>query len=351
LDDALAFEDLADLHAGGVTYFGYQFWQGRGEIEDFAGDGSGAVPIEVPKGATGVQIGQILKREGVVKSVEAFTRAQGTNPRGTSIQEGSYLLKKEMSGKSAVDLMLSPQSRNNMIFGEGTRNSEVYKAIDKRLELAPGTTAKVAKEQAGNLGLPAWAKGHTNVKDPLEGFLFPASYSAAKGTKPETVLKKMVARANQEYEKAGLVDKAQGLGLKGPWELLTVASLVQREGKTHDDFRQMSEVVYNRLKPTNTETNQLLQFDSAFNYLKAESNINISEAEINSNKDPYNTYTQKGLTPGPISNPGNEALAAALNPTEDGWMYFVATDGMKVTEFAKTHDDFLKLKQKFNDNS
>ncbi|WP_435611019.1 endolytic transglycosylase MltG [Streptomyces sp. C10-9-1] len=333
---------------GGAGYFGYQFWQDRGKVEDFAGAGTGQVEVEIPKGATGAQIGNILKTAGVVKSVDAFVRAQGDNPRGTSIQDGSYLLKKEMSGKAAVDLMLSDASRNNLVIPEGRRNAQIYAEIDKRLGLEAGTTEDVARKKAGSLGLPEWATGHENVKDPLEGFLFPAAYPVAKDAEPEAVLRKMVARANQEFEKAGLQAEAEGLGLENAWELLTVASLVQAEGKTHDDFRKMSEVVYNRLKPTNTETNQLLQFDSAFNYLKGQSEIDISEKEINSNRDPYNTYTQKGLTPGPIGNPGNEAIAAALDPTKDGWMYFVATDGMKVTEFAKTHDDFLKLKRKFN---
>jgi UPF0755 protein len=161
----------------------------------------------------------------------------------------------------------------------------------------------------------------------------------------------MVARANEQYTKIGLEEKAEGLGLDGPWELLTVASLLQAEGKTHDDFRKMSEVIYNRLKPTNTETNRKLQFDSTFNYLMRQSKIHISESEINTNPDPYNTYYHRGLPPGPISNPGDEALQAALNPTEDGWIYFVATDGVKKTEFAKTHDEFLKLKDKFDASS
>jgi UPF0755 protein len=113
----------------------------------------------------------------------------------------------------------------------------------------------------------------------------------------------------------------------------------------------MAEVVYNRLKTTNDQTNRYLQFDSTFNYLKGQSKIHISESEINSNKDPYNTYTTKGLPPGPIDNPGDEALAAALNPTHDGWIYFVATDGENKTEFAKTYAEFQALKEKFNATS
>ncbi|MFC9104741.1 endolytic transglycosylase MltG [Streptomyces rochei] len=334
----------------GVGYFGYQFYQERfGAAPDYAGDGNGEqVTVTIPKGAGGSTIGQELKRQGVVKSVDAFIAAQQSNPQGKSIQDGVYTLQKEMSAESAVELLLNPKSRSNLIVAEGRRNVDVYKLIDKQLGVDEGTTAKVAESEWKSLGLPEWAMNHKNVKDPLEGFLYPSSYSAAKGQKPEDVLKQMVARANEQYEKIGLEQKAEGLGLDGPWQLLTVASLVQAEGKTHEDFRKMSEVIYNRLKPTNTETNQELQFDSTFNYLKGQSEIRISESEINSNPDPYNTYTNKGLPPGPIGNPGEEALQAALSPTSDGWMYFVATDGVSKTEFAKTHDEFLKLKDKFD---
>ncbi|MGV9511167.1 endolytic transglycosylase MltG [Streptomyces tendae] len=337
----------------GVGYFGYQFYQDRfGAAPDYAGDGNGEqVTVTIPKGAGGSTIGQELKRQGVVKSVDAFIAAQQSNPRGKSIQDGVYTLQKEMSADSAIELLLSPKSRSNLIIAEGRRNADVYKLIDKRLEVKDGTTAKVAKSEYKSLGLPEWALNHKGVKDPLEGFLYPSSYSAAKGQKPEDVLKQMVARANEQYEKIGLEQKAEGLGLEGPWELLTAASLVQAEGKTHDDFRKMAEVIYNRLKTDNTETNQKLQFDSTFNYLMGQSKIHISESEINTNPDPYNTYYHRGLPPGPISNPGEEALQAALNPTEDGWIYFVATDGVKKTEFAKTHDEFLKLKDKFDASS
>lgn len=335
---------------GGVGYFGYQFYQDRfGAAPDYAGEGNGeTVSVVIPKGAGGYAIGQALKDAGVVQSVDAFVAAQSADPKGQTIQAGAYLLQKQMSAASAVDMMLSPEGRANLTIPEGTRNVVVYEKIDEKLKLAKGTTAKVAKSDYKSLGLPGWALNHPDVKDPLEGFLFPSSYAAAKGMKPEEVLKQMVEQANDRYRKLDLEGKADSLGLEGPWQVLTVASLVQAEGKTHDDFRRMAEVVYNRLKPTNTETNQLLQFDSTYNYLKGQSKINIGTSEINKDKDPYNTYTTKGLPPGPIDNPGDEAFLATLDPTTDGWMYFVATDGMDKTEFAKTHTEFEKLRDKFN---
>ena len=108
--------------------------------------------------------------------------------------------------------------------------------------------------------------------------------------KPEDVLKQMVATANEEYGKYDLAAKAKELELENPLQVVTVASLVQAEGKTHDDFRKMAEVVYNRLKPTNTETNQLLQFDSTYNYLKGQSKIDISSS-------PRSTATRTRTTP------------------------------------------------------
>ncbi|MFF3847383.1 endolytic transglycosylase MltG [Streptomyces sp. NPDC002328] len=338
---------------GGVGYFGYQFYQNRyGTAPDYAGGGTGqTVSVEIPKGAGGADIGRRLKEAGVVKSVDAFVSAMTQNPEGGSIQAGAYILKKEMSARSAVAMMLDPKSQANMIVAPGQRNIQVYKAIDEKLGLAAGTTRKVAEKEYESLGLPDWANSDPDIMDPLEGFLYPGTYAAAKGMKPAVVLKEMIERAEGAYGKIDLKGKAAALDLENPLQVITVASLVQAEGKTDDDFRKMAEVIYNRLKPTNTETNQKLQFDSTFNYLKNESNIHISESEINSNQDPYNTYTQRGLPPGPIGNPGADALAATLNPTSDGWIYFVATDGANKTEFAKTYAEFERLKDKFNESA
>ncbi|GGY10955.1 endolytic transglycosylase MltG [Streptomyces djakartensis] len=333
----------------GVSYFGYQFFQDRfADAPDFAGDGSGQeVSVEIPKGADGYAIGRVLKSAGVVKSVDAFVSAQAGNPDGRNIQDGVYTLQKQMSAASAVEMMLSPESRDNLIIAEGKRNADIYRLIDKRLEVEEGTTAAVAKKDYEKLGLPGWAMNHPGVKDPLEGFLYPSSYGIAKGQTPEGVLKQMVERATQTYDKLGVEQKAQSLGLEDPWQLITVASLAQAEGTSHDDFRKMAEVVYNRMKPGNPQTNGMLEFDSTYNYIKNQSKIDLSLSELRTYDNPYNTYFHKGLPPGPIDNPGEEALKGALNPTKDGWYYFISLDG-KTSEFTKTNADHQKLVDKFN---
>ncbi|MFE2374604.1 endolytic transglycosylase MltG [Streptomyces sp. NPDC059398] len=334
----------------GAGYVGYGFYQDRyAPPPDYTGVGSTPVEVEVPRGTGLGGIGRLLKQKGIVKSVQAFVTAAGKNPKGKSLQAGVYSLNQRMSAENAVIAMVDPNSLSQLIIPPGWRNATVYAAIDKRLELKAGTTAGIAKSQGGKLGLPAWAEGHKNLKDPLEGFLAPASYPIAKGMKPEDLLKKMVGQADKVYGDDNLSAAARRLGLKDQFQVVTVASLVQAEGKTKDDFRRMAEVIYNRLKIGNSQTNQFLQFDSTYNYLKKQNKINIGEAEIHKNMDPYNTYTQRGLPPGPIGSPGPDALAAALNPTKDGYLYFVSVDGHR-TGFTKTYAEFMKLKNQFNDN-
>ncbi|MGW2017260.1 endolytic transglycosylase MltG [Streptomyces sp. NPDC001927] len=333
---------------GGIGYFGYQFWQGQfGAAPDYAGEGSGEVQVEIPKGAGGYEIGNILKKAGVIKSVDAFVSAAEKDPKGNAIQAGAYTLRLQMSAQSAVEMMLNPQSQAGLVIPEGKRNVWVYEEIDKKLGVEKGTTQGIAKAKANDLGLPDWAKNHKNVKDPLEGFLYPAKYPMVKGNKPEDVLRKMVARSNQEYAKYELEAKAKELGVSSPWELITIASLVQAEGTSHDDFRKMAEVVYNRMKTNNPQTFGKLEFDSTYNYIKNQSKIDLTLEELRKFDNVYNTYYYKGLPPGPIGNPGAEALKGVVDPTKDGWYYFISLDG-KTSQFTKTNADHQKLVEEFN---
>ncbi|BBC38002.1 hypothetical protein SGFS_092960 [Streptomyces graminofaciens] len=324
---------------GGVGYFGYQFYRDRfGADPDYVGDGtSETVTVVIPKDTFGSVIGQKLKAAGVVKSVDAFVTAQANNPDGAKIQAGVYLMKKEMSAASAVALMLDPKSQNNFTVIEGDRNAQVYAKIDKELGLKKGTTKDVAKKEWPTLGLPDWANDNEDIKDPLEGFLYPSTYPVSKGMKPKEVLKEMVSLAKAKYEELDLEDKAEDLNLDNPLQILTVASLVQAEGDNKKDFEKVARVVYNRLKENNTETYGLLDFDSTVNYLRGKSEL--ATGSVNSLRqidDPYNTYKEKGLPPGPIGNPGELAIKAALKPAKGDWYYFVSLKSGK-TLFAETN--------------
>ncbi|MEV4923455.1 endolytic transglycosylase MltG [Streptomyces roseoverticillatus] len=328
---------------GGGGYLAYDYWQTHfGAAPDYEGQGNGQVQVEIPKGASLTEMGKVLQEAGVVKSVGAFTNAAAKK----AIQPGTYTLHKEMSGAAAVEMMTN--AGNFLTISEGQRAGQIYAAIDKKLGLAEGTTKGAAKSQAKNLGLPEWAGTDPNIKDPLEGFLFPSQYSAGKGTKPEEILRQMVARAKDNYGKQDLEGKAKELGLKSPLQLITVASLVQAEGRYKHDFDKVSRVIYNRLKPDNKETYGLLDFDSTVNYAKNTSTLDTGAvSDLRQFKDPYNTYKIKGLPPGPINNPGMEALKSALAPAPGPWYYFVSINENE-TLFAVTNEEQNKNRERYN---
>ncbi|GGX98992.1 endolytic transglycosylase MltG [Streptomyces hiroshimensis] len=328
---------------GGGGYFAYDYWQTHfGAAPDYEGEGSGQVQVEIPKGASLTVMGQALEKAGVVKSVGAFTNAAAKK----SIQPGTYTLHKQMSGAAAVEMMTN--AANFLTISEGQRAGQIYAAIDKKLGLAEGTTKGVAKSQAKNLGLPEWAGTDPNIKDPLEGFLFPSQYGAGKGTKPEEILRQMVTRAKDNYAKQDLEGKAKELGLKSPLQVITVASLVQAEGRYKHDFDKVSRVIYNRLKPENKETYGLLDFDSTVNYAKNTSTLDTGAvSDLRQFKDPYNTYKIKGLPPGPINNPGLEALKSSMAPAPGPWYYFVSINENE-TLFAVTNEEHNKNRERYN---
>ncbi|MFF8270239.1 endolytic transglycosylase MltG [Streptomyces sp. NPDC016562] len=332
---------------GGGGYYGYTYIKARfGAPEDYAGEGTGeSIDVEIPKGSGLLQMGVILKKAGVVASAQAFADAAAKLPPGKAIQAGVYPLKKKMSAASVVEVMSDPSKLNVVTVAEGKRNAEVYKLIDAKLGKPEGTTNEIARREAKNMGLPAWAANPKAI-DPLEGFLYPARYDLSSDTTPESLLKQMVKNATDKYGEMGIEAKAKELGLENPLQVVTVASLVNAEGKNHDDFRKMAEVVYNRLKKTNDVTNQKLEFDSTYNYIKGKSDINFSLKEARAFEHPYNTHNVKGLPPGPIGNPGADALNATLNPDHGGWMFFVSVDGDKTT-FTKTYEEHQKLADEF----
>ncbi|MFG2698476.1 endolytic transglycosylase MltG [Kitasatospora sp. NPDC048407] len=317
---------------GGAGWWGYGMYQDRfGPPPDFEGDGSGSVNITVAKGAGGTDIGKVLRDSGVVKSIKAFTVAYDKNPKARGIQPGIYTMKHEMSASAAVQELVESNGGNVLILPEGMKATDIYVKIDEKLKLDKGATAKVAKDQVGNLGLPAYANNNP------EGFLFPTRYSITDGMKPEDLLKQMVANAVQHYNDLKLEEGAQKVGLKNAYEVITEASILQAEGNNDHDFGKMARALSNRLSTNATQGK--LQLDTTLQYQLGR--VNFSNAELETNKSPYNTYIVKGLPPTPIGNPSDSAIQAVLNPTPGDWVYWYAMN-LNETRFAATYDEHLK---------
>lgn len=309
---------------GGAGWWGYGFYQSHfGPPPDFTGEGTGSVQIEVKQGAVGGQIGSALKTAGVVKSVDAFTKACDAEPKCATIQYGFYTLKKEMPAAAALKELLDQAGGAAIVFPEGKNSSEIYAMIDTKLKLQKGTTAGVAKAQVNDLGLPAYANGN------IEGFLWPTRYNIADGMKPEDLLKQMVKTAVDKY--ANLDGQASKAGLKNGYEVVIEASILQREGNNPGDFAKMARTIQNRL--ASDSVRHTLGMDTTLQYSLGRKEL--SSKDINDGSNKYNTYINPGLPPTPISNPGDEALNATLNPADGKWLYFIAMSPTQ-TLFAET---------------
>ena len=294
--------------------------------KDYTGSGTGSVQVKIPIGATGQNIAVLLAKDDVVKTEVAFLNAAKKDTRSTSVQPGTYAMHKQMSGASALALLLDPKSKltRSVTIPEGTRVKDALALIAKNLKLKPADLKKAST--SGKLGLPKAAKGK------LEGFLFPATYVFQPDDNATDVLTAMVTRSEQAFTKLKIPDsQLRAVVIK--------ASIIQAEAGNKNYMGKDSRVLDNRLK-----INMKLSLDSTVSYATGKFNITTTAADRQV-KSPYNTYRYTGLPAGPISNPGEAALKAALTPTPGPWVYFVTTNpDTGETKFATTYAEHLKNK-------
>jgi UPF0755 protein len=303
---------------------------------DYSGPGSGDVQIEVKSGQSVADIGRTLKGKDVIKSVEAFLLVANANQDSSSVQPGVYGMQQKMSASTALETLLDPSARilARVTVREGLRIDKLVPLLAEETGI-PAADFRSAIKAPAALGLPAYAKGRA------EGFLFPATYDVQPGASAVSVLRQMVARFKQA---------AADLDLTGsdlsPYELVTLASLLEVEAKASADYGRVSRVVRNRIA-----AEMPLQFDSTIHYVFKDDKrkLTLDDLKVSS---PYNTYTNQGLPAGPIDSPGEATLKAAANPTPGNWLYFVTTDLKSgKTKFTASYPEFLRFKAELKANN
>jgi UPF0755 protein len=234
-----------------------------------------------------------------------------------------------MSASAAIDYLVDGDHRveTMVTIPEGLTVAETVAAIAKQTKLEP-KALRAAVRRTDALGLPSYADGE------VEGFLFPATYVLPPRTDATELLTMMVDRFDQAAADAGLEQAATELDVQ-PRDLVTVASLVQAEARRSEDFGKVARVIYNR-----NDKGMALQFDSTVHYATDTVGQVYTTEQQREVDSPYNTYRVAGLPPGPIDSPGDQALAAAANPTPGDWLYFVTVDlATGETKFAETLEE------------
>jgi UPF0755 protein len=287
------------------------------------------VIVEIPKGATGSEIAQILFEDGVVKSAASYFQTAVGDVRSQKVAPGSHRINLEISAKQALEQLLDPSRIPNLLkVFEGEWKSEVAQSL-----VDYGFSSSEVNKAFRLVNLP---KGFRDV----EGLLFPAQYTFEKSTSAQEVIQEMINRfTTDEVAQEILASK----GPFTPLEMLTIASIIQAEGETKA-FTKVSRVIFNRL-----EKGMPLQMDATVHYVqKSRGNIFLSTRSTLI-KSAYNTYRNRGLPPGPIGNPGSEAMSAALNPADGDWLYFI-TVAPEDTRFTASFDQFNEWKALYTKN-
>jgi peptidoglycan lytic transglycosylase G len=288
------------------------------EPNDYTGTGTGTATVKIPDGASGRDIARVLTEAGVTKTPVAFIDAAKKDTRSGRIQPGTYELHRQMSGVSALALLLDPKSRSRITLTvpEGRRAIEIYSELQQKLGFSRAELTKAAK--ADDLGLPRAAHGR------VEGYLFPATYDFQPDVTPEEALQAMVERGKATFDELGIPDTQLH-------DVVVKASIVQAEAGRKEYMGKVARVLDNRL-----DQGMKLQLDSTVSYATGKFEITTTPKD-RASTSPYNTYRYAGLPPGPISNPGEDALRAALEPADGQWLFFVTVNPKTgETKFADT---------------
>ncbi|HVV29571.1 MAG TPA: endolytic transglycosylase MltG, partial [Mycobacteriales bacterium] len=256
-----------------------------GSTSDYAGPGTGRVVVQVQAGDSATAIAKTLKAHDVIRSSGAFVDVASNDARAAQIQPGFYALREKMSAEGALTLILDPSSRVSyrVTVPEGTSLKSLLPLLSKGTKItAAELQAAIAKPS--DLGLPAYANGS------VEGFLFPATYDVPPNATATELLTMMTKRFAQTAQAVDLVAGAQNLGFT-PLQVVTIASIIERESAAPADAAKVARVFYNRL--------------AAGMPLGSEFTVRYSG---NDDSNPYNTYTHTGFPPGPYDSPGEATL-------------------------------------------
>ncbi|MAO36788.1 MAG: ABC transporter substrate-binding protein [Zunongwangia sp.] len=309
-------------------------WQEPADYEP--GMATGEALVTISAGDTGGPISQSLYDAGVTKTPDVFYDMLVDTGQNPTFYPGVYQLQQQMTSEAALDALLDPENKleNSALLPEGL-------TVDQSLPLLAEGTGIPLEDFEAAVADPA---RYGVSADSLEGWLFPAMYTFDPETSATEVIQTMVDRAIVSLDDAGVPEADRE-------EILTIASIIQREAREEADFYKVSRVIQNRLAPDNEETFGRLEMDSTAQYGIGEDDGTVSSSEEALTDDnPWNTYVHPGLPIGPIANPGDVAIDAAMNPADGPWMYFVTVNlDTGETIFTNTYSEHLVAVEQWRD--
>lgn len=325
-------------------------------------DRNDATPIEVtiPASSSASSIARILygacgyDKDGLISSTAAFKVYVDFVGKANSLKAGTYVLSKNMSIKQIVETICEGNAAKATVkftIPEGYSIQGIAKVLmEKGLIKSEEDLYSIARtgESFANFAFIADAGATANAASRtylLEGYLFPDTYEVYADASVDTILIKMLNRFNEVFSEE-YVTRAEQLGMTMD-QVVTLASLIEREAAAPDDFAKVSAVFQNRLKQ-----DMPLQSCASLSYALGVTKY-VFNAQEQATESLYNTYQYKGLPVGPVCNPGKAAIEAALYPNEqflaDGYLFFCNQNPKETSAlvFAKTYEEHQQNVEKY----
>lgn len=289
------------------------------------------IEIEIPKGTTFRQAAELLLKEKLIKDKNLFLFIGRITGADRKIRAGYYSIWGSMSPYDIFRIL----RRGQIIEFEITivEGDSIFEISEKL-----SSAGIISKEDFWKLSQdPRFLSDYDIDAKSIEGYIFPDTYKIPKGTRPELAIGSMIDRLREKFSYELLV-RSEEMGMTEN-EVLTLASIIEKEAVLDSERKLISAVYHNRLKKK-----MPLQADPTSVYGIKRSKEKITTADLQ-RKTPYNTYVIKGLPPGPIASPGLKSIVAALNPADVPYLYFVSQDDLshKFSTTAAEHLEAVRL--------
>ncbi|MFW6389489.1 MAG: endolytic transglycosylase MltG [Halanaerobiales bacterium] len=294
------------------------------------------VTLQIHQGTTSAEIGELLYDKGLIKSELLFNIILRLRGQENMLKAGYYQFDSSADMIKVIDKLAAGRVATFKItIPEGFTLKEI---AEKLSEKTPYTKKEIL-ETAENMEINFIDNKPKNVKYCLEGFLYPDTYIIPREYTPEQLLEAMLA----EFKKQSLDYLINNDNNDfNAYHLLTIASLIEEEGKIEAEKPLIAAVIYNRL-----EENMPLQIDASIQYILSDRKETILYRDLEI-KSRYNTYKNHGLPPGPICSPGINSIKAALAPAEvDYLFYFALEDGSH--KFTENYQDHIYYQNKMSE--
>lgn len=299
---------------------------------------SPVVSITVRQGMGAIQVGALLEKAGLIKSASEFVNLVKARGSTNSLKPGTYRFDRGTTLTAVVEALESGRGATNLkiTIPEGMAVGQVAALLDKGGNV-DGASYKDLAAQPSRFTLPK-VGGVVPSVGTLEGLLFPSTYFLVEGDTAADLIKAQL-EAFQTKTSALPWANAQKLGMS-PYEIVIIASMIEKEAVIADERPKVAAVIYNRLR-----NNMTLGIDATVRYALNKWTGPLTDQDLKVDSA-YNTRVNKGLPPAPISNPGIAALKAALEPTKADYLYYVLSDTQGHHFFTASYQEFLKAKER-----